>query len=419
MRKTADWANALPLPAALAGIYLLALALCLTAGFAEFFRSGVNTLDPDEHEYWLLSSDILNGHYSDTGRRTLGFPVVLALIRAVAGSFTAVQLVMTAFAATAPALLTWATWRVSARRDAALLAGLTLAVWPPQIFLSASLYSETIALPCFLLVLAAMPRPGIEVTFLRWLVVGLLVGLLTHVRTMYQLFVPLLALAIVLDIRRPWPAAKAILAMLGGFALVVLPWSVHISQRVGVPILLTANGGETLAGGLNSKLLTPLDSVDLERRSSWTGPGKWIDPGENGYLSPAELKLHYVERDALLKRRALAWIAAHPGDTLYLTARKLLYMWGIYPVFDNGLMMALFGNLPIVALMLLFFGGLAATPAIRRTGSRFYLVPLLVSGIAVISWGSWRFRQPADAAMIAVVAWWIASLIAPRTDRID
>ena len=193
--------------------------------------------------------------------------------------------------------------------------------------------------------------------------------------------------------------------MVAGFALAVLPWSIYISRELGTPTVLTANGGETLAGGLNPKLLQiEREEGKAELRTFWYGPGKWIPAAETGYLSDAEQRLPYAQQDALLKARTVEWISSNPGGAAYLTIRKVAYMWGLYPILGNGLRQALLGNLLLLLLLPAFLFVIASRPEIRRSTSRIYLIPLFVTGIALISWGSWRFRHPADAAMIATIA---------------
>jgi 4-amino-4-deoxy-L-arabinose transferase-like glycosyltransferase len=388
--------------------FLIALVAQLTAGWLGLFRTDVLSLDFDEREYWTLSSQILSGEPMEVGRRTLLYPLTLAAVRLLADDVRIVQIVIAVFSATAAPLLAILVNKVAASRTAAALAGLGLALWPPQIFYGTSLYSETIALPAFLLFLIALPlgRGESAKPWHRWVLAGLALGITAHIRTMYQLLLLLLPFVLWLDARRTLIAARRFGLILLGFAVVVLPWSVHVSRALGTPTLLTANGGETLAGGFNPNLIDRGERrVVLQKRSTWDGPGKWITPEESGYLTNAEQEaLSYRERDRLLSARAIEWMKSNPLDVAYLAVRKLSYMWGIYPFRANGWLQAIFGNVPTILLLLFFLRALVVEPFVRRWGARLYLMPLFVSGIALISWGSWRFRLPADAAMIGVVA---------------
>jgi hypothetical protein len=177
-----------------------------------------------------------------------------------------------------------------------------------------------------------------------------------------------------------------------------------LSAREGHFVLVTANDGETLAGGLNPELLR-LDGVfrTPEDRITWVGPGKWLPPDATGYLTREELDLPYAQARALLAERAMSWIESHPGEVAYITARKLLYMWGIYP-FWNGLAQSVLGN--FLLLPLIAAAGIAVWRA-RREPLRlamFWSLPIFSSLVACISWGSWRFRMPGDLGLIVLAA---------------
>ena len=96
--------------------------------------------------------------------------------------------------------------------------------------------------------------------------------------------------------------------------------------------MISANGGETLAGGIGPRMMTfGKESHMLKLRNAWNGPGKWVGPEKSGYLSPSEEKLPYVQRDALLRSRATHWIMANPQTALLIERAKIFYMWGLWP----------------------------------------------------------------------------------------
>ncbi len=244
-------------------------------------------------------------------------------------------------------------------------------------------------------------------------------GLCMHVRPMYLIYAPF---ACFLAYQRSGHGRVRFLSILWftvGCFLIVLPWSIYISAREGSIILLSSNGGETLAGGFNPELLrigrdAPVTFVTPEGRSTWVGPGKWLPPEATGYLGPHDEGLTYTQQAGLLQKRAIAWMWAHPTDSLYLACRKLLYLWGIYP-FWNGLSQTLFGNVPVLILIILSTFALYQFRSSRMDLSLFWTLPIFVSCVAIISWGSWRFREPGDLGLIA-----IASLLArPKTKQVQ
>jgi hypothetical protein len=105
----------------------------------------------------------------------------------------------------------------------------------------------------------------------------------------------------------------------------------------------------------------------------------------------------------LLIERTASWIESHPREVAYLTARKLLYMWGIYP-FWNGVAQSVLGNFLLLPLMAA--AGLALWRS-RRMPLRlamFWSLPIFCSLVACVSWGSWRFRMPGDLGLIVLAA---------------
>lgn len=416
------WLDDQPLGRLFLLVYLCSIVFALVTGVSFAFRSGVAALDYDEWEYWQLSTGLLAGTFDDPGRRTLAYPTLLAMLRLIREDYAFVQAIVTALAATAPPLLTWAMLRLGAARLAAVLSGLGLAVWPPHVFLATSFYSEAVTLPVFLLFLGLLPRrdQAAAARWGRWLLCGILLGVTAHIRTMYQLFVPVVLLILLFD---GWPWREAIgrwLLVVLGFLAVVLPWSFYVSSKLGAPVLLTANGGETLAGGFTPALYRHEGrTLHMETRSTWVGPGKWLPAAETGYLSVRETALPYPEQDLLLRERTLQWLIANPQDAFHITIRKLALQWGFYPLDRNGPMHLLMGSIPSMILLVLFLATLILSPAGRRLGARFWLMPLFVAGIAVISWGSWRFRHPADAAMIAVVVAGLTAWVVQRLTAIS
>lgn len=401
-------------------LYAAACAFLLLVGLTVRFRTGTPLLEADEGEYFGLSSEIMRGVWQISPRRTLAFPALLAGLRSLWDDLIFLQAVVTAvFALSAPALFALVR-RLTRSTAIGAVAALAFVLWPPAIYYGTSLYSEALALPVFLASLALLP-PGTRVTagptgradaavrpapWRHALYAGLMLGLAAHVRPMYLLFLPVLVLIVLIEERGVGIALRRIAIVLAGFAMVVLPWSLYMSQRFDRVIVLTANGGETLAGGLTPQLLTPAGryTIDTADRAAWVGPGKWLPVYENGYLSAEEQARPYAQTDAMLQKRVFAWIAAHPRDAAFIEWRKLSYMWGIYPFFENGTRQWLFGNLPTLLVIALSLAFLLTNRTARVALPRLWMLALFVSGVALISWGSWRFRQPADAGLVAFVA---------------
>ena len=432
-----------PLLAVFALLLVFSAAVSLSVAAMRGPRT-LEQLDADEQEYVELARDLLHGRYEYQSFRVLGHVVILAGALGLSGdSLFGAQLLVSLLASlTAP--LVWLLVRrlypatgpparaagAAGAAGAAVVAAIGVALWPPIVFYNGSLYSETTALPLFVAVLCLLPigeaaqqgstaaGDGRSARAWRWLASGVALGLCIHVRPMYLIYAPFGALVACVEAQglRRGIARAALLA--AGCLAAVLPWSVHVSVREGQPVLLSTNGGCTVAGGLNPVLsqrgFETFEAPD--GRQTWIGPGKWLPAHATGYLSEAELALPAAEQDALLSSRALAWIRAHPGEAAYLQAMKLGYMWG-FLLAPQGKRDVLLGNVPTLGLLAL---GLAALCVLRRRLRalvRLWTLPLFVSAVALISWGSWRFRQPGDVGLIALCAIGLWPLLVRRLGR--
>jgi hypothetical protein len=376
-------------------------------------------LDADAREYFDLAGRVLDGTFQFDSRRVLGHVLVLAALRSLTGeNLIALQvLVIGIFAAAAP-MATLVARRFTTNERVAISAGILTALWPPFVIYGRTLYSETTALPFFLAFLAALPRGsrlgGTAVPHWRWMVSGAMLAVCLFIRPMYLLFTPFVPLVLWCEEGVAPMAARRVGWLALGLLLTLTPWSIYASLHAGRPIFLSANGGETLAGGLNPTLLDRGYEVLVapDGRRTWTGPGKWIDESSTGYLAPAELTLPRMQRDQLLKQRTLRWIGEHPRATLTLEGAKLAYMWGIYPLW-NGLQQTVLGNLPTLGLLLVAVLALVHFRRTWRPLAMLWAMPLFTSGVALISWGSWRFRQPADVGLLLLAAFFLWARLAP------
>jgi len=364
-------------------------------------------LDADEQEYYRLAGNLLHGEYEFQSRRTLGFVLILALFRLVTqDNLIATQLLTTTLFSLVGPLMYILVRRITGHNLLAVTVAVFVIFWPPFLFYGSSLYSETAALPLFITLLILLPRGSIltrnsDGGWRRCIFAGVLMGLCIHIRPMYLLFTPLTVVILFLEEHNWRIVLRRSVLLAIGCCLVVLPWSVYISVQEGIPFLISSNGGETISGGLNPVLVEQDYKIVIapDGRETWVGPGKWLTESQSGYLSQDELKLPYAQRDKLLKERTIAWVINNPLSALHLQTAKLLYMWGFYP-FWQGAKQTLFGNLPTVILL-----GLSSISLIRfrcylRHLSRFWILPVFVSVVALISWGSWRFRQPGDLGLL-------------------
>lgn len=409
--QTRSWfvqATSTPGRAVLATLVVSVLVSLAASAFVGI-PSSVDQLDDDEREYWELAEELSSGDYEFQSQRVPGFPLVLAGLQrlglGLAQSHVALALI---FALTAPLVTAMLTARFGLSSSRAAAIGIAVAVWPPFAFYGSSMYSETLALPLLALILLAL-APGSKTIGVptsakrRWLedvAVGLVLGLGTLVRPMFALYAPLLILTVLFENRLSVGLRRA--ATIGVVAvIVVLPWTVAVSTHYGSFVPLSTNGGETLAGGLNPRLMEMGTQVDVmpDGRTTWVGPGKWIPPDRTGYLTPAELGLDGLEKDELLRARTIEWMQSNPGDVAFLSFRKVVYMWGLYPVW-NGAEQTAVGQVPTVLLSILVVTLFVRNSSLGIRLPRFWLLPIYVTLVALISWGSWRFRMPGDLGLL-------------------
>jgi hypothetical protein len=220
---------------------------------------------------------------------------------------------------------------------------------------------------------------------------GLLTGAGILVRPALLLFLPLAAISFAW--RRQWSALGAIAV---GAVLVVGPWTVRNYEVHDRVMIVAADGGVTfwtgnhpLAIGEGDMAANPALKVDNQRLRS-----------EHPGLTEEEMEPIYY-------REALAWMAAHPGDWLWLEIRKLFYL--IVPVGPSYtlhstryLAASLLSYVPVLVAAVLgaamLGGGLARTPGI-------WLLALSAVATALIFFPQERFRIPiVDPALILLAS---------------
>jgi hypothetical protein len=369
-------------------------------------------LEVDEFQYYTEAGAFAQGIGELHTSRVVGHPLLIAALRKGFGDrLLPIQLAVSAIASlTAPLAYLLARRELRDARTAAI-AGVGVMLWPPFVWYGTTLYSESVALPLFVAFLLAMPGPRTIAASRsgRWFGAGMILGLCMHYRAMYLIYSPLAAWLAYCRAGggRAGLARAAILA--AGSLVVVVPWSIFMSIREGTPVLLTTQGGAGLSGGLNSELIriereqVRMEGVARSGRQIWTGPGKWLDVNSSGFLSPEEVRLPAATQNRILTQRTLAWISTHRADAAYLSWRKLLYMWGFYP-FWNGWSLTIFGNIPVVILLPTAVAALVGLRGYLRTLALLWTLPLFSSVVALLTWGSWRFRQPGDLGLILLAA---------------
>jgi 4-amino-4-deoxy-L-arabinose transferase-like glycosyltransferase len=285
-------------------------------------------LTHDEREYSALARSVAAGrgftyepgHQTGTAQqfgRAPGYPLFLALIGAPGAEATSTPLRVKVAQSLVGAAVVWLIGRIASRARGAYAgigAAFIAAVYPPLVWVSAYVLSETLfsllALSAVCVLDVAMHRARTRrAGGAGMLAAGLLTGLATLVRPVMLFFLPL---AFIWMLRRRRPALAV--AFLAATLAVVLPWTARNYRVYDRFVLVASEGGVTfwtgnhpLARGDGDLAANPdLKRAELEFRLRH--PGKTAEQ-----LEP----LYY--------RDALGYIAGHPGWWLILLMRKAFY----------------------------------------------------------------------------------------------
>jgi 4-amino-4-deoxy-L-arabinose transferase-like glycosyltransferase len=254
------WARTLPercggrlIFAALLGVLALALVLrvwAATHGYA--FRHG-----SDADQYERLAAGLFHGDgFGIPGSQNPydfapGEPYFAAAIYSLIGDVdpTAARIGM-AVAGTLAVLVVFLIGRRLAGPGAGLVGAALLAVYPAPIFYTSLLSSEPTAMLTVagaLLAFLWAADPGRSPW--AWLAPGALFGLTAYLRPEYLLLTVLFALLALVIVARRNGIVRALLApvaMVVAFAVVIAPWTVHVSNDLGRFVPVSTGGGKAL-----------------------------------------------------------------------------------------------------------------------------------------------------------------------------
>jgi 4-amino-4-deoxy-L-arabinose transferase-like glycosyltransferase len=285
-------------------------------------------LTHDEREYLALARSITAGRgfaYDSaepigTGQhfgRAPGYPAFLALIGTGTREHDSAPARVKIAQALVGALTIWIIANIARRAagpGAGVAAALIAAVYPPLVWISSYVLTESLYSAIALLAADTLQRAMTRSTVSRrslalTVAAGLLSGVAILIRPAMILFLPIAGLWL-LARRRTMVAVVLVVAV----AAIVGPWTARNARVHGRFILVASEGGITfwtgnhpLARGEGDLAANPdLKQAELEFRRGHPG------------LSSEELEPIYY-------RDALAWIASNPGRWLVLLARKALY----------------------------------------------------------------------------------------------
>jgi hypothetical protein len=190
-------------------------------------------------------------------------------------------------------------------------------------------------------------------------------------------------------------------------AVTVAPWAVYNSARLHRPVALSNGLGAALA----------VSNCD----ATFNGPllGYWFFPCLDGLRPPAG---DGSDQDVAYRRRALEYVGLHEHHLPVVAAARLGRVWGLYrPVellriervvetrelrpAELGLVMVygLAALSAVAAVLLRRRGGPPALPCLAMAAA--------VSVTAVLTYGTSRFRAPADVGLVVLGAAGVSLLV--------
>ena len=390
----------------LAGILVLALVLRLGAVAGTWDAQPWG--DPlDYHAHGIALSTA--GTYPATGFAAPGgatalrppaYPYLLGGLYELAGvKVNAARLVGVALGVVSVWLVFLIALRLFSRR-AALVAAAIAAVFPPLVWLSASLLSENLFVPLVLAAALALvharERPGVAVVAAA----GALLGLAALTRSNGALLL-VAALVAVVPLRRP----ALVVALVAAFVVTLVPWTLRNASAVDAFRPLGTQAGYTLAGQWNEEA-----ARDDDFRAAWRVPQTVPDLADL-FRRPGTTE---AEVEAELRKRALDFAADHPGHVVTATGLNALRIFELGPGhgFVSGIAYREMGIAkpwrPVVQVSVWLLV-LAAAVGLWRARGRIgppwlWLFPVLLLVAVVPLLGSPRYRAPVDPFLILLAA---------------
>ena len=385
------------------------LGLLLRLAFSFFYWTG-KPLTHDEREYLALAQSLSEGrgltypehHEVGTGQqfgRAPGYPAFLSLLAPDAAAASApgrikgVQAVLGAIVVGLIGMLASRAWNPAAGALAAFIA----AVYPPLVWISAYVFSESLYMPIafgsILLLAVACDQARIEQSSRGGgaLVIGagLLSGVAVLVRPGMLFFLPLVAVWFVR--RRQWSLA---LAFCIAAVVVVTPWTLRNLRTYGRFVLVASEGGVTfwtgnhpLARGEGDLAANPdLKRAEIAFRAAHPG------------MTAEELEPIYY-------RNAVSYILQHPGWWIGLLAKKAFYtvvpFGPSYTLHSTRYLLA--SVIPYLLLAPVAVVGVGRLLR-RRTAAPLLLLALSVVMTSLIFFPQERFRIPVLDPTVIVCA---------------
>ena len=284
------------------------------------------------------------------------------------------------------ALLCFLVYKIARRvadENTGLVAAGLAAVYGYLIYYSVALMTETFSVVLILLTLHLSLELKENPTPIRWVGLGLSLGLAALLRQTVLLFAPFLLLWLFMELRtrgvRWWYFALPVVIIF----LAISPWTLRNYLVYREFLLLNSNAGYALYASNNPSLGT-----------NWRNELVVVPvPEELAGRNEAQL-------DRALTRKGVEFILTDPERYLGLTLNKTLEYIRFWPSSDSSRISNLNRVLSFGLYLPFMVLGLALSVSRWRNFVPLYLFMIIHTGIHLLSWPSPRYRLPVDAVLM-------------------
>ncbi|MEN6627432.1 MAG: tetratricopeptide repeat protein [Candidatus Sumerlaeia bacterium] len=340
----------------LLGAILLAAAALRVSYLRELIADRamlVPVVDAIFHDYWARA--LVTGNWTPAGgfgdpmiplhpfAKPPGYAYFMAAIYAVSGCRILAVVVAQMALGLLNVAMTWWLGRWIAGRAAGLVAAAIMGLYWVLVYFEGELLDPALAIALTLLLALSIKRWLARPRLPAALLAGLLIGILSLVRSNFVPLAPLVALGAWISGRRRIPGAWSHAALvLVGAAAAIAPVTLRNWRAGGELVLISANSGINLLIGNNPR--ADLESPHLPGVGELLHKSGWSHFDDLAIVRGVERKLGrpvgYGGASRYFTAQALAFMRDHPGRALSLTAERAVKMLG--PVeYSNNKVIAL------------------------------------------------------------------------------
>jgi len=281
------------------------------------------------------------------------------------------------------ALLCFLVYKIGSRvanEDTGLVGAGLAAVYGYFIYYNVALMTETFFIALVLVILYLSIELKDDPSPIRWVALGLSIGLASLLRQTVLLFVPFLLIWLFLELRgrsiRWWYFALPVVII----AVLVTPWTLRNYLVYREFLLLNSNAGYALFASNNPTLGT-----------DWRNDLVVVPV-------PRELRgQNEAQLDRALTKKGIEFILADPKRYLWLSLDKTLEYFWFWPSPDSSRISNLNRVLSFGLYLPFMLFGLYLSFSRWRSFVVLYLFIIIHTGIHLLSWPAPRYRLPVDA----------------------